>query len=148
MRCTPETIAAALGEIDSRQLRRHRELSPDGRLNFCSNDYLGLATDERIASAMAEAAQQLGAGAGASHLISGHTAEHDALERELAELQPEKAELDAWLASSDAYTDAAREALAARSRRHGELAERIAQLEDDWLWASAQLEDAVNRAAS
>ena len=85
MRCTPEAIAATLGEIDSRQLHRRRELAPDGRLNFCSNDYLGLATDERIASAMAEAAQQLGAGAGASHLVSGHTAEHEALEREIAE---------------------------------------------------------------
>ena len=85
MRCTPEAIAAALGDIDARNLRRRRELAPDGRLNFCSNDYLGLATDERISSAMAEAARQWGAGAGASHLISGHSAEHDALERELAE---------------------------------------------------------------
>lgn len=85
MRCTPEAIAAALGDIDSRNLRRRREIAPDGRVNFCSNDYLGLAADERVASAMADAAQQLGAGAGASHLVSGHTEEHDALERELAE---------------------------------------------------------------
>ncbi len=84
MRCTPEAVAAALGEIDSRNLRRRRELAPDGRINFCSNDYLGLANDERVASAMADAARQLGAGAGASHLVSGHTAEHEALERELA----------------------------------------------------------------
>jgi 8-amino-7-oxononanoate synthase len=34
---------------------------------------------------MAEAAQRYGAGAGASHLVSGHGAEHEALERELAE---------------------------------------------------------------
>ena len=85
MRCTPEVIAAALGDIDSRKLRRRRELAPDGRLNFCSNDYLGLAVDERVSGAMAAAARQLGAGAGASHLVSGHSAEHDALERELAE---------------------------------------------------------------
>jgi 8-amino-7-oxononanoate synthase len=85
VRCTPEAIAAALGDIDSRNLRRRREIAPDGRVNFCSNDYLGLAADERVASAMADAAQQLGAGAGASHLVSGHTEEHDALERELAE---------------------------------------------------------------
>jgi 8-amino-7-oxononanoate synthase len=85
VRCTPEAIAAALGDIDSRKLRRRRELAPDGRLNFCSNDYLGLAVDERVSGAMADAARQLGAGAGASHLVSGHTAEHDALERELAE---------------------------------------------------------------
>ncbi len=85
MRCTPEAIAAALGDIESRNLRRRRELAPDGRVNFCSNDYLGLANDERVASAMADAARQFGAGAGASHLVSGHTAEHDALERELAD---------------------------------------------------------------
>lgn len=85
MRCTPEAIAAALGDIDSRNLRRRRELAPDGRINFCSNDYLGLANDERVSSAMADAARQLGAGAGASHLVSGHTVEHEALERELAE---------------------------------------------------------------
>ncbi len=85
MRCTPEAIAAVLGDIDSRNLRRRREIAPDGRVNFCSNDYLGLAADERVAGAMADAAQQLGAGAGASHLVSGHTEEHEALERELAE---------------------------------------------------------------
>lgn len=85
MRCTPEAIAAALGDIDSRNLRRRRDIAPDGRVNFCSNDYLGLAADERVSSAMADAAQQFGAGAGASHLVSGHTEEHEALERELAE---------------------------------------------------------------
>jgi 8-amino-7-oxononanoate synthase len=85
VRCTPEAIAAVLGDIDSRNLRRRREIAPDGRVNFCSNDYLGLAADERVAGAMADAAQQLGAGAGASHLVSGHTEEHEALERELAE---------------------------------------------------------------
>ncbi len=69
-----------------------------------------------------------------------------ALEKELAALQPEKASLDAWLASEEAYAEAMREQLAERSRRHGEVAARIAQLEEDWLWASAQMEDAVNRA--
>ncbi|NJD88490.1 MAG: ATP-binding cassette domain-containing protein [Betaproteobacteria bacterium] len=69
-----------------------------------------------------------------------------AIERELDALQPEKESLDAWLASGDAYEEAMRETLAERSRRHGEVAARIAQLEEDWLWASAQMEDAVNRA--
>jgi len=85
MRCTSETVSAALREIESRRHFRHRDPSADGRINFCSNDYLGLARDERIASAMGEAARLLGAGAGASHLVSGYTAEHQALERELAE---------------------------------------------------------------
>ena len=84
MRCTPEAISTALLDIDRRQLRRRREPATDGRINFCSNDYLGLARDPRIAAAMAEAASRLGAGSGASHLISGHSSEHEALEQELA----------------------------------------------------------------
>ena len=85
MRCTPEARAAALRSIDERQLRRRRSPAEDGRVNFCSNDYLGLARDPEVVAAMAEAAQRYGAGAGASHLVSGHGAEHEALERELAE---------------------------------------------------------------
>jgi ATP-binding cassette subfamily F protein 3 len=69
-----------------------------------------------------------------------------AIERELAQLQPEKEALDAWLASGEAYAEAMRAELAARSKRHGEIAARIAQLEEDWLWASAEMEAAVNRA--
>ena len=85
MRCTPEARAAALRDIDARNLRRRRTPAEDGRVNFCSNDYLGLARDPAVAAAMAEAAQRYGAGSGASHLVSGHGAEHEALERELAE---------------------------------------------------------------
>ena len=85
MRCTPEARAAALRDIDDRNLRRRRTPAEDGRVNFCSNDYLGLARDPAVAAAMAEAAQRYGAGSGASHLVSGHGAEHEALERELAE---------------------------------------------------------------
>ena len=69
-----------------------------------------------------------------------------AIERELAKIQPEKESLDAWLASGEAYGEAMREELAERTRRHGELASRIAQLEEDWLWASAAMEIEVNRA--
>ncbi len=53
-------------------------------LSFCSNDYLGLAQDSRVAEALAGAAREHGAGAGASHLVSGHHREHHALEEELA----------------------------------------------------------------
>ncbi len=85
MRCTPEARAVALRDIDERNLRRRRTPAEDGRINFCSNDYLGLARDPAVAAAMAEAAQRHGAGSGASHLVSGHGAEHEALEQELAE---------------------------------------------------------------
>jgi len=58
----------------------------DGRelVNFCSNDYLGLAQDPRVAQAMAVAAAEFGAGSGASHLVTGHHRAHHALEEELA----------------------------------------------------------------
>ena len=55
------------------------------RLAFCSNDYLGLADHPRIVAAFCEAARRWGVGSGASHLVSGHDAEHHALEEELAE---------------------------------------------------------------
>ena len=58
----------------------------DGRalLNFCSNDYLGLAQHPRVIAALRDAAGE-GAGAGASHLVCGHGAQHAALEAELAD---------------------------------------------------------------
>ena len=121
----------------------YREWSREHRSGGSSIDAAARGPDRRATKrAEAEARQR------AADARKPHEKKIAAIERELAELQPEKAELDAWLASGDAYADAAREALAARSRRHGELAARIAQLEDDWLWANAQLEDAVNRAAS
>lgn len=107
MRRAPEALAAALRELDERRLRRRRVVAAphrstagadtanaappvlvvDGQrvVNFCSNDYLGLATHPALARAMADCAQSQGAGAGASHLVSGHGPEHEALERELAE---------------------------------------------------------------
>ncbi|HSQ69811.1 MAG TPA: aminotransferase class I/II-fold pyridoxal phosphate-dependent enzyme, partial [Steroidobacteraceae bacterium] len=59
----------------------------DGRevLVFCSNDYLGLAADKRVGEALAQAARSWGLGSGASHLVSGHSREHHALEEELAD---------------------------------------------------------------
>lgn len=54
-------------------------------LSFCSNDYLGLANDPRVAEALVAGVQRYGVGAGASHLVSGHMRAHHALEEELAE---------------------------------------------------------------
>lgn len=64
-----------------------REVVVDGRhlLNFCSNDYLGLAADARIAEAFKAGIDRWGVGAGASHLVCGHGAAHEALESALAE---------------------------------------------------------------
>ena len=59
----------------------------DGRdfLNFCSNDYLGLAAHPRVVERFREAAAEYGVGSGASHLVCGHSAPHHALEDALAE---------------------------------------------------------------
>ncbi len=54
---------------------------------FCSNDYLGLASDPRVIEALREGALRYGAGSGASHLISGHSVAHAQLEARLADMQ-------------------------------------------------------------
>jgi len=68
------------------QGRHGVELEVDGRrcVSFCSNDYLGLAADPRIAEAAARALRECGTGSGAAALISGYNREHRALEEELA----------------------------------------------------------------
>ncbi|MGB5097877.1 MAG: aminotransferase class I/II-fold pyridoxal phosphate-dependent enzyme, partial [Porticoccaceae bacterium] len=53
-------------------------------VNFASNDYLGLANHPDVIAAFVRAAETFGVGSGASHLISGHSREHQALEEELA----------------------------------------------------------------
>jgi 8-amino-7-oxononanoate synthase len=54
-------------------------------LAFCSNDYLGLSQDPRLAQALAQAASRHGLGSGAAHLVNGHHPAHEALEEELAD---------------------------------------------------------------
>ncbi len=88
-------LQARLKERQQQHLYRQRrtlegaqqpEVVLDGQryLAFCSNDYLGLANDPRLKQSAIEAVQRYGVGSGASHLVSGHSAEHHALEEELA----------------------------------------------------------------
>ena len=53
-------------------------------INWCSNDYLGLAGDPRLARAASEAAAAWGVGARASRLLAGTTRVHQQLEEALA----------------------------------------------------------------
>ena len=87
-----------LASLSDQQLRRQlREVQTptapsllvDGEAltAFCSNDYLGLASDVRVIEALREGALRYGAGSGASHLISGHSTAHAALEARLADMQ-------------------------------------------------------------
>jgi 8-amino-7-oxononanoate synthase len=90
-------VGPRLADLEARGLYRHRRivetagpgerLFVDGRscTGFCSNDYLGLAQDPRVAEAFARAARKCGTGSGASHLITGHHREHHRLEEALAE---------------------------------------------------------------
>lgn len=58
-------------------------ISLNGRqlVNFCSNNYLGLAADPRLVEAAGEAAERYGWGAGAAALISGHMSPHETLQK-------------------------------------------------------------------
>lgn len=53
-------------------------------MTLCSNDYLGLARDPAHSAAVLAAAAALPSGAGASRLVSGNLAAHEALEARLA----------------------------------------------------------------
>ncbi len=88
-------LSKELAAIESAGLTRRRRMlesscgrlvTVDGKklLNFASNDYLGLASNPEISQALAVGAKQWGAGSGASHLVSGHLAPHEALEKEIA----------------------------------------------------------------
>lgn len=90
-----DRFQARLAERAAQELIRTRRIahSPtaprqriDGveKLMFCSNDYLGLADHPALVQALHEGAQRYGVGSGASHLISGHSEAHEALEVELA----------------------------------------------------------------
>lgn len=73
----PRTIESAQGPlaiIDAREV-----------VLLCSNDYLGLASDPRLADAIRIGAARWGGGAGASRLISGTMAPHRLAERAAAE---------------------------------------------------------------
>jgi len=85
MRRDPEALKTALADLEQRFLRRSRRVGPGaGVVNFCSNDYLGLSAHPEVIRAFQDAASKYGVGSGASHLVTGHGPEHEALENELA----------------------------------------------------------------
>lgn len=63
------------------------EVIIDGKqlLSFCSNDYLGLASHPALKKAFIDAVEQDGVGAGAAHLLTGHSQYHQQLEEQLAD---------------------------------------------------------------
>ncbi len=95
----PAALRARLSQLAAQHLQRRRRtvtalqsgagpaVVVDGRrlVNFCGNDYLGLASHPALALAMSQCAAVAGAGSGASHLVSGHGIEHERLEQALAQ---------------------------------------------------------------
>lgn len=90
-----EHLSAKLAAISAQSLTRTLRRADNGTaprqtingrelLMFCSNDYLGLAAEGAIAEALAEGARRWGGGSGASPLVSGHSAAHEAVADTLA----------------------------------------------------------------
>lgn len=90
-----DVLLPALQERQAQSLYRNRlvvdgpqattlNIAGNQYLNFCSNDYLGLANHPEVIKALQHGAQTYGVGSGASHLINGHTRAHHELEEELA----------------------------------------------------------------
>jgi len=88
-------LSKKLNELSQQGLRRSRRIidSPqginlicDGKpvINFCSNDYLGLANHPDVINAFKSAVDKYGVGSGSAHLICGHSSAHHQLEEELA----------------------------------------------------------------
>jgi 8-amino-7-oxononanoate synthase len=69
------------------QNRQDHQLTVDGHtvIDFCSNDYLQLATHEHIKKAWIKAIDQYGLGSSASALVSGYSRAHQMLEETFAE---------------------------------------------------------------
>jgi 8-amino-7-oxononanoate synthase len=90
-----QDIPQQLAALDAAALRRtRRTVAPlqgarilvDGQpmLQFCSNDYLGLAQHPAMIEAACAGAQDFGVGSGGSPMVNGHSTANAALEEELA----------------------------------------------------------------
>lgn len=72
----PETITSPPGSVVT--------ISGQMVINFASNDYLGLAGDQRLKTAAIKAIEQFGTGSTGSRLLSGHRELHRQLEQAIA----------------------------------------------------------------
>ncbi len=88
-------LDAELAQLERDALRRHLAvytgrqgprivLDGEELVNFGANDYLGLAGDQRLARAVANAVEEAGWGSGASPLVCGRGSLHARLEARLA----------------------------------------------------------------
>lgn len=77
-----------LRTLDTRGTVHGAKTTIDGRdvVNFCSNDYLGLASHERVIQRVANEVKRYGLGSGSASLLSGRSSLHAELETKLARL--------------------------------------------------------------
>jgi glycine C-acetyltransferase len=91
-------ITEELAALENKALKRSlkdvagpqsREIVLNGKkvLNFCSNNYLGLADDPRLAQAAIDAIKEEGFGSGASRLVCGNMTSHRKLEDAIAKFK-------------------------------------------------------------
>lgn len=75
--------------VQTLQSRPGAVVQLEGRevINFASNDYLGLAGDERLIQAAVAATKEFGTGSTGSRLLSGHRELHRQLEKAIASLK-------------------------------------------------------------
>lgn len=99
-----EFIQDDLKRLEEQELLRHlrlvngaqsRVIDIDGkkRLNFCSNNYLGLADEQQIVEAAIEGLRRDGVGSGASRLVCGNMRVHEKLEQAIASLKKKESAL-------------------------------------------------------
>ncbi len=88
-----DAFTEALGALSGRGLLRTTRIAPDGLLNMSGNDYLGLSHHPLLKQRAADWAARHGTGAGASRLVTGTLALHEAVERKLAALKGTEAAL-------------------------------------------------------
>lgn len=67
------------------QLEKKYAVNPDGYVSLAHYDYLGLSRHPKVLSAIHEAVDTFGSGAGASRLVGGERSTHRHLERALAD---------------------------------------------------------------
>jgi 8-amino-7-oxononanoate synthase len=79
---TLQSLPSAVVQLDGREV-----------INFASNDYLGLAGDERLIQAAVAATQEFGTGSTGSRLLSGHRELHKELENAIASFKQTEAAL-------------------------------------------------------
>lgn len=85
--------AEKLETAAARSLLRHLPDPASAGINFCSNDYLGLSQDPRLAAAARAALGLHGTGAGASRLVTGNHRPYMECEAALAALKSTEAAL-------------------------------------------------------